>query len=607
MREMIGRLLGGSGMVIYTKAVCFNSIKRGQNMKKTTVTALMAATALAVSACGSRPQPAETTAGPAETAPADTETLTGKGDGYGGEITVVLTRENGRITDVKITGDKETDGVGTPAIEQLPEKILAANGPDVDAIAGATLTSKGIIYAVKNALDPAANPYPAQAEAEPDKDPAALKAASVYQGFGLHNSGRFGPGKDDQDVPVYSVNQVAANVLFDQDGRILALYVDQIEYATPNYDGETMPHFSGFPGQGGYNLDENHDGKVDGVSDDSEDNFTSEVGGWKTKRERGSSYKMGNGTWASQMDNYQELFVGMTVAEVNDWYARYCSDVNGRPLKADSSNEEDVKKFQALAADEQEMLADVISGATMSLNDPHGNIVAAIGQAFDHKKPLDVKAAAGMGIGIASNARLGPGKDAEEVPVYSVNQVFANTIFDENGKIAAVSIDQLEFSTPNYDGDGMPHFSGFPGQKAYNYDEQHDQKLVKREPGEETFISDIEGWKTKRERGDSYRMGTGTWASQMDKFQEIFVGMTAAEAEQWFEKYCSDINGRPLKEDSSNPEDVTKFKALSKEDQEMLVDVVSGATMSLNDSHGDIIAALRLSFENRQKIDIKVD
>lgn len=577
-------------------------------MKKVIVTAILAATALTVSACGSKPQPVETTAAETQdTAPADTETLTGKGDGYGGEITVVLTRENGKITEVEITGDKETSGVGTPAIEQLPEKIVAANGPEVDVIAGATLTSKGIIYAVKNALDPSASPYPVQAEAGKDKDPAELKAASVYQGFGLHNSGRVGPGKDDKDIPVYSVNQVAANVLFDQDGKILALYVDQIEYATPNYDGDSMPHFSGFPGQGGYNMDENHDGKVDGVSDDTEDNFTSEVAGWKTKRERGTNYKMGNGTWVSQMDNYQELFVGMTVKEVNDWYASYCSDINGRPLKADSSNEADVKKFQALAADEQEMLADVVSGATMSLNDPHGNIVAAIGQAFDNKMPLDIKSAMGMGIGIANNARLGPGKDAEEVPVYSVNQVFANTIFDENDKIAAICIDQLEFATPNYDGDGMPHFSGFPGQEAYNYDENHDKKLVKREPTEDTFSSDIEGWKTKRERGGSYRMGTGTWASQMDKFQEIFVGMTAAEAKDWFEKYCSDINGRPLKEDSGNPEDVIKFKALSKEDQDMLVDVVSGATMSLNDSHGDIIAAIRQSLENKQKIAIKVN
>lgn len=580
-------------------------------MRKAFLTSLTLAAALGTAACGAKEQPpadttTATTAGQ-ETTQEQAETLTGKGDGFGGEIVVTLTREGGTITDVKITGDQETNGVGTPAIEQLPEKIIAANGADVDVIAGATATSNGIIYAVKNALDPAANPYPLENAAETDKTPSSVTAASVYQGFGLHNSGRIGPGKDNEDVQVYSVNQVVANVLFDGDGRILALNVDQIEYATPNYDGATMPHFSGFPGQGGYNMDSDHDEKVDGKSDDTEDNFFVEVAGWNTKRDRGSDYKMGTGSWASQMDSYQELFVGMTVEEVREWYVTYCSDVNGRPLKADSSNEEDVTKYAALTAGEQEMLVDVIAGATMSLNDSHGNIIAAIELAYENRVPLAITAAKGMGTGIANSARLGPGTDAEEVPVYSINQVFANTIFDENDKIAAIYIDQLEVATPNYDGDGMPHFSGFPGQEAYNYDEKHDGVLIKREPTEDTFLSDIDSWKTKRDRGESYRMGTGTWASQMDVYQDIFVGMTVDEAAEWFDKYCSDVNGRPLKADSSNEVDVEKFNALPAEDQEMLVDVISGATMSLNDSHGDIIAAIKMSLDNKQNIDLTVE
>ena len=48
--------------------------------------------------------------------------------------------------------------------------------------------------------------------------------------------------------------------------------VDQLEVATPNYDGSSIPDFTGFPGQS-YNADTNHDGAVDGVNEQTEDVF----------------------------------------------------------------------------------------------------------------------------------------------------------------------------------------------------------------------------------------------------------------------------------------------------------------------------------------------
>jgi len=39
----------------------------------------------------------------------------------------------------------------------------------------------------------------------------------------------------------------------------------------------------------------------------------------------------------------------------------------------------------------------------------------------------------------------------------------------------------------------------------------------------------------------------------------------------------------------------------------MLADVTSAATMSLKDSHGDIIAAIKASFENRVEIDLTIE
>ena len=46
--------------------------------------------------------------------------------GFGGDVTVTMTFDDSRITDVKIAGDAETDGVGSKAVEALPAAILKA-------------------------------------------------------------------------------------------------------------------------------------------------------------------------------------------------------------------------------------------------------------------------------------------------------------------------------------------------------------------------------------------------------------------------------------------------------------------------------------------------
>lgn len=312
------------------------------------------------------------------------ETLTGTAKGFGGELTVSVTLEGDVITGVEVTGHSETNGIGTLAIDQIPDAITQANGTDVDVVAGATVTSKAIIDAVNNAIDPEQYPYEAEVAAEPQP----LPDADTYFGFGIDNSGRIGPGSDAESVPVYSINQVFVSATFDREGRILSIYIDQLEVATPNYDGETMPHFSGFPGQGGYNWDENHDEVITGKTEDTEENFQAEIASWKTKRERGAGYVMGTGTWTDQIETYQAFFIGKTVDELDAWFADYCSDRNGRPLKDGSSNEQDAAKYTALTDEEKAMLADVTTSATMSLNDSHGNILGAIRNAFENRIPI---------------------------------------------------------------------------------------------------------------------------------------------------------------------------------------------------------------------------
>ncbi len=566
-------------------------------MKKLLSIALCVLMLLSIVACAK-----ETQAPPA----AQSETLTGVGKGFGGEVKVTVTKEGDKITKVVAEGPNETNGIGSKAIDELPAKIVEANSTEVEVVAGATVTSKAIIYAVNNALDPAKYPVPTE-EAKEEKKPDAVTAAEVYQGFGLVSVGRLGPGKDNTETPVYSFNDVFAHTLFDQEGRILALTVDVLEVATPNYDGDGMPHFSGFPGQGGYNNDENHDEVVDGKTVDTDDNFKAEVNGWITKRDRGDKYRMNTGTWAQQMNKFEETFVGMTVEEVEEWFKKYTSDLNHRPLKDGSDKPEDKAKYDALSAEEKAMLADVTSAATMSLSDAHGDIIAAIKESFETKVPLaDVKEAASMGTIALSMPRVGPGKDDTGVQVYSLNKVFVNALFDGQGKIVALYIDQQEVATPNYDGASMPHFTGFPEQ-SYNNDENHDEKVDGTLTAtKDSFLAEVLSWSTKRDRGAGYVMGTGTWTDQINKYEELFIGKTADEVEEWFKKYASDLNGRPLKDGSDKPEDKAKYDALSADEKAMLADVTSAATMSLNDSHGNLVGAIKKAFENRVEINLTI-
>ena len=530
---------------------------------------------------------------------------TGEAEGMHGPVKVEFEVTGGKITKVTVVSHDENPEYGDPAIEQLPAKIVEKGDTGVDVIAGSTFTSKAILDAINNALGTPAEAS-AEAPAEAPAEPAAVSGKEVFLGLGVDSTGRVGPGKDDKEVQVYSFNQVFAAVLFDADGRILFADLDQLEVATPNYDGDGMPHFAGFPGQLPYMYDSDHDAKVDGVLATDDAAFQAEVSGWMTKRERGEGYKMGTGTWASQMDAYQAFFAGKTVAELEEWFAKYTSDRNGRPLKDGSTNEEDKAKYDALSAEDKAMLADVTTSATMSLNDSHGNLLAALKAADENRVPVSASAVS-LGLGLDFTGRIGPGKDNTETQVYSINEVVAVTLLDAEGKIVQAYLDQVELATPNYDGEGMPHFSGFPGQGGYNYDFNHDGvvdgKLVTNPDG---FLAEVSGWMTKRGRGEGYKMGTGTWASQMDAFQAFFAGKTVDELDEWFAKYTSGRNGRPLKDGSTNEEDKAKYDALSAEDKAMLADVTSAATMSLNDSHGNLLAALRDSVAKQVQVAITV-
>ena len=85
-------------------------------------------------------------------------TYTASGKGFDGEVPVTVTIEGGKIASVTVGYNYATSGIGLMAIDQLPAKIVAANGTEgVDAVSGATVTSKAIFTAVNSCLKQAAS------------------------------------------------------------------------------------------------------------------------------------------------------------------------------------------------------------------------------------------------------------------------------------------------------------------------------------------------------------------------------------------------------------------------------------------------------------------
>lgn len=372
----------------------------------------------------------------------------------------------------------------------------------------------------------------------------AKSGGKVYQGLGITANGRLGPGKDDKGQSVFCINQTVCYAIFDESGKIIDLETDIVEIATPNYDGKEMPDFTGFPLQA-FNEDNNHDGKIDGVKTQTEQSYLAEVAAWKTKRDRGATYVLKSGTWEQQMDRFEAYFIGKTVDEIADVFAKK-ADKNGR--------------------------MDVVSGATMSLKDAHGDMLGALQKAYANKVEIAAGKPAKLGLGVIANGRVGPGKDSTGQNSYSFNTQFAGATYDSDGKLLGVRSDIMEVASIN--GHSSPVLTGFPGQ-SYKTDSDGDGKIDgEKTQTPENFIEEVSKWITKREKGPSYRLQSGSWSEEMDRFEAHFVGMTEA--------------------------DLLKFE--SSLDAKGKTDAVSGATMSVKDAHGNTIGAILQTWAKAKEI-----
>ena len=168
-------------------------------MKRAVSLILAGSLALSLAACGSSASSSVAASSAAAT------TLTGKGNGFGGVITVTVTMEGDTITAVSFDGPDETENVGGAALSTLAEQIVAANGTEIDGVSGATYTTNGCKAAVLNAIDPDANPYE-EDSAEKTEWPTGAEPVEIPAGSNIVMASTYGlytkSADSDQDAVI---------------------------------------------------------------------------------------------------------------------------------------------------------------------------------------------------------------------------------------------------------------------------------------------------------------------------------------------------------------------------------------------------------------------
>ena len=79
-------------------------------------------------------------------------TYQGSGQGIHEQILVEVTVDSENLKSIKILKNSETKGIADKALERIPERIIKSQSLAVDAVAGASVSSRGIIAAVEDAL-----------------------------------------------------------------------------------------------------------------------------------------------------------------------------------------------------------------------------------------------------------------------------------------------------------------------------------------------------------------------------------------------------------------------------------------------------------------------
>lgn len=168
-----------------------------KHLKKSLCMLSLVAVAVSATAC-TAPKPSEPTPTPSQTAGKYTAGVyTAKAAGFGGDVEVSVTVDANAITAVEVLSHTETDGIGTLAVDALPDAILAAQGTQVDVVASATKSSNAILEAAGIALAKAAGEEPPVVEKEPtpfEQGWDATPALGITKGDYYKEEGKFGRG-----------------------------------------------------------------------------------------------------------------------------------------------------------------------------------------------------------------------------------------------------------------------------------------------------------------------------------------------------------------------------------------------------------------------------
>lgn len=79
-------------------------------------------------------------------------TYKGEASGYGGKVEVEVKVSKDKIEEIKVLPNKETPFISEVALERIPAKVLETQKLSVDTVAGATVSSRGVLTAITNAV-----------------------------------------------------------------------------------------------------------------------------------------------------------------------------------------------------------------------------------------------------------------------------------------------------------------------------------------------------------------------------------------------------------------------------------------------------------------------
>ena len=107
--------------------------------------------------------------------------------GISSDVTVTMTFDGSKITDVQIDVSGESAGFGADAGEELTSQLLAAQGAEIDGVSGSTITSDAVKDAAANCIaqakgEPVVSTTPGAAEAESTSWRTAPEAVTSFAG-----------------------------------------------------------------------------------------------------------------------------------------------------------------------------------------------------------------------------------------------------------------------------------------------------------------------------------------------------------------------------------------------------------------------------------------